>query len=122
MKILDFLAIISVLVQMFTLYIPLVIVSRLIMGFYCSITLGLIPSWIISMAPQRLSGLFGTFYYLAIVMGMAEAYCMGQFLDTSTMEDKYRLAIYIGMPVLTSIVHLIGLGLFGSDNIERLID
>jgi SP family facilitated glucose transporter-like MFS transporter 1 len=71
MKILDFVAIIAVLMQTFTLYFPVMLVSRLIMGFYCAITTGLIPSWILSMSPQKYSGIFGTFSYLAIVFGMA---------------------------------------------------
>lgn len=80
MKLLDIMAIVAALLQVVTIYYPVVIVSRLIMGFYCAITTGLIPSWILSMSPNKTSGIFGTFNYLAIVFGMAEAYCMGEFL------------------------------------------
>ena len=80
MKILDCVAIVAITMQVITLYFPVLLVSRLMMGFYCGITTGLIPSWILSMSPQKYSGIFGTFSYLAIVFGMAEAYCMGEFL------------------------------------------
>ena len=82
MKILDMVAVLAVVLQLITLYYPVVFVSRLIMGFHCAITAGLIPSWILSMSPQNKTGLFGTFSYLAFVFGMAQAYCMGELLET----------------------------------------
>lgn len=80
MKLMDILAIIAALMQVISIYFPVVIVSRLLMGVYCAITTGLIPSWIISMSPSFTSGIFGTFNQVAIALGMAIAYCMGQFL------------------------------------------
>jgi MFS family permease len=70
MKILDVLAIVVVIPQLFTLNYPIVIICRLLMGFYCAITIGLVPAWIISLAPQQLSGIFGTFSYLSIAAGL----------------------------------------------------
>lgn len=80
MKLMDILAIIAALMQVISIYFPVVIASRLLMGVYCAITTGLIPSWIISMSPSFTSGIFGTFNQVAIALGMAIAYCMGQFL------------------------------------------
>ncbi len=117
MKYLDFLAIFAVTLQFFTIYFPIVVISRLLMGFYCAITTGLIPSWIISMTPHFASGVFGTFNQLAIALGMAWAYAMGQFLEDSSMETSWKLKIYIGIPILTSVVHLFGLRYLGFDNI-----
>ncbi len=37
------------------------------------------------------------------------------------MGEEIKVRIYIGIPILTSIVHFIGLQYFGFDNIERLI-
>lgn len=81
MKIMDVLAIGAALMQVVSIYFPVVIVSRLLMGVYCAITTALIPSWIISMSPSFTSGIFGTFSQIAIALGMAIAYCMGQFLE-----------------------------------------
>jgi SP family facilitated glucose transporter-like MFS transporter 1 len=73
----DILAIFAVLLQLVTIYFPILCISRFLMGIYCAITTGLIPSWIISMSPSFRSGIFGTFNQLAVVFGMAEAYLMG---------------------------------------------
>ncbi len=80
MKTMDVVAVIAALMQTVSIYFPVVIVSRFLMGIYCAITTGLIPSWIISMSPSFTSGIFGTFNKVAIATGMATAYCMGQFL------------------------------------------
>lgn len=86
MKTLDVIAVIAVLLQVISLSLPVVIISRVLMGFYCAITTGLIPSWILSMSPSFMSGIFGTFSQLAIALGMATAYCMGQFLEGNSVE------------------------------------
>lgn len=122
MKVMDVLAIIAVLPQIFTLYFPVVVISRLLMGFYCTITVGLIPSWIISLAPQQLSGIFGTFSYMAIAAGMLEAYVIGTQMDSGLLNHEIMLKLFIGIPILTSLVHLLGLSMFGTDSIERLIE
>lgn len=85
MKMLGGIAILAVLMQVVSIYFPVVLVSRLIMGFYCAITTGLIPSWILSMSPSFTSGIFGTFNQIAIALGMAVAYCMGEFLQSSSL-------------------------------------
>jgi SP family facilitated glucose transporter-like MFS transporter 1 len=85
MKILDIIAIVAVVMQVVSIYLPVVIVSRLLMGFYCAITTGVIPSWILSMSPSFTSGIFGTLSQFAIALGMGTAYCMGQFLEEHAM-------------------------------------
>ena len=117
----DYLAIISVCLHLLNLNVGIVCVSRVLMGMYCGITTGLVPSWIISMSPSYTSGIFGTFNQLAIALGMAEAYFMGQFLEDADPGDQIRVRIFIGLPIVFSLVHLFGLRLFGFDNIERLI-
>jgi hypothetical protein len=78
----DILAVLSMLLQIITLWTPFLVLSRLLMGFYCAITTGLVPSYTISLSPSFTSGVFGVFNQLAIVTGMAFAYLMGQFLTT----------------------------------------
>lgn len=121
MKIMDYLAIASVCLHLIRLDIEVVCLSRLLMGFYCGITTGLIPSWIISMSPNYTSGIFGTFNQLAITLGMAEAYFMGQYLEYGIGNEELRVKIFIGLPMLLNLVHLFGLRYFGFDNVERLI-
>ena len=64
---------------MFTFYWPFLVVSRLIMGFYCGIISGLVPSYIMSISPSFTNGIIGTFHQTLIVLGMAFAYYMGTF-------------------------------------------
>lgn len=81
MKFLDLIAMLAVFLQVISVYLPVVILSRLMMGFYCAITTGVIPSWIISMSPSFASGIFGTFNQVAITLGIALAYTVGGILD-----------------------------------------
>jgi len=76
----DYLAIIAISMQIFTVYTPVLCVSRFLMGIYCGFTTGLVPSYLLSLSPSFKSGIIGTLNQLAIVTGMAFAFYMGQFL------------------------------------------
>jgi len=77
----NFLAIIAVVMQLMTFYWPVLIVSRYIMGMYCGIISGLVPSYIMSIAPSSNSGIIGSFYQGSIVLGLTFAYQMGQIIE-----------------------------------------
>jgi len=108
--------------QVISIYTPILCLSRFMMGIFCGFTSGVVPSYIISISPSFTSGIIGTFSQLSIVMGMAFAYYMGQFLDNTSFNDETALRLFIGMPIVCLIAHMILLYLFPFDNIERLIN
>ena len=114
---LDLLAIFAVILQVITVYMPVVVLSRLIMGFYCAITTGLIPSWIISMSPSFTSGIFGVFSQIAIALGMAVAYSMSDLLSNRFLEHSLKVRLFIAVPILCSVIHWYGLKHLGFDNV-----
>lgn len=67
----DCLAIFAMILQIISIYFPVVCVSRLLMGFYCAIITGVVPSWIVSMTPSFTNGIFGTFNQIAFALGIA---------------------------------------------------
>lgn len=121
LRALDYIALTAIIMQVITIYTPVLCVSRILMGIFCGFTFGIVPSYIISIAPSFASGIVGSFSQLSIVLGMAFAFYMGQFLDNTTFSDNTALRLFIGLPILCVIVHLITLYLFPFDNIERLI-
>lgn len=79
----DSIAVMAIAMQLITFYTPILSLSRLLMGIYCGITSGIVPSYIISMSPSFTTAIVGTFNQIAIALGIAFAYYMGQFMDSS---------------------------------------
>lgn len=82
----DYLAVLAIVMQLITLSTPILSLSRFLMGIYCGITTGIVPSYIISLSPNLTSGIVGTFNQISFTMGIAFAYYMGQFLDSGSMS------------------------------------
>ncbi len=53
------------------------------MGIFCGIASGLIPSFIVSLSPSFTSGIVGTYNQVAMALGMAFAYYIGDLLDNN---------------------------------------
>jgi hypothetical protein len=87
------------------------------MGIFCGFTTGIVPSYIISISPSFTSGVLGTFSQISVVVGMAFAYYMGQFLDNTTFNDETSLRLFIGLPTVCLIAHMVILYFFPFDNI-----
>ena len=81
LKIMDGIVLLAVLLQAITIYTPVLCLARLLMGVYCGIILGLVPTFVVSLTPSEFRGYTGTFSQIAITMGILAAYLMGQTLD-----------------------------------------
>jgi MFS family permease len=121
LRIMDFLAIVAILMQLVTIHTAVLCVSRFLMGLFCGITSGLVPAYIISISPSFTSGILGTFNQVAMAVGMAFAYYMGQFLDNNQLSDEAALRWLIGIPLTCLLVHIAILFLFPYDTLERHI-
>lgn len=113
--------IIAISMQIISLNIVVICVSRFLMGFYCGIISGVVPSYILSLSPSFTSGIVGTYNQVAITLGMAFAYYMGQLLDDNYFSQATAVNILIGFPVICISVHSVVLFMHPYDNIERHI-
>jgi len=72
-------AILAIIIQMISLFTPILCISRLMMGFYCAMAFGIIPKFIVSISPNLISGVLGTFNQISFTLGIVFAYYMGHF-------------------------------------------
>jgi MFS family permease len=117
----DLLATIAVVLQLVSLNTVVLGISRFLMGFYCGIISGVVPSYILSLSPSFTSGIVGTYNQVAMALGMAFAYYMGQLLDDNSFAQITAVRILIGFPLVCIFVHIVVLFLHPYDNIERHI-
>ena len=115
------LAIIAIFMQIISLHIVVLCVSRFLMGFYCGIISGVVPSYILSLSPSFTSGIVGTYNQVAMTSGMAFAYYMGQLLDDNSFKQATSVKILIAFPIISIFVNYVVLFLHPYDNIERHI-
>lgn len=117
----DLMAVVAIGLQLFSLHTAILGTSRFLMGFYCGITSGVVPSYILSLSPSFTSGILGTYNQVAIALGMAFAYYMGQLLDDHSFSEITAIRLLIGFPLICLFVHIVVLFLHPFDNIERHI-
>lgn len=119
LKYMDAIAVVAIVMQVVTIHTASLCVSRIMMGFFCGITSGLVPSYIVSMSPSFTSGILGSYNQIAMAIGMSFAYYMGQFLDNNQFSEQAALKIFISIPLVCLFVHLVLLFLFPFDTLER---
>ena len=118
----DVIAVIAIISQMITVYTPVLCISRFLMGIYCGICSGIVPTYIVSLSPSYTSGIIGSFNQIAIALGMGFAYYMGQLVDSNVfLSNKTSIILLVGFPLICIGVHLIVIYLFPFDTIERHI-
>ena len=118
----DVIAVIGIISQMITVYTPVLCISRFLMGNYCGICSGIVPTYIVSLSPSYTSGIIGSFNQIAIALGMGFAYYMGQLVDSNVfLSNKTSIIFLVGFPLICIGVHLIVIYLFPFDTIERHI-
>ena len=69
--------------QVVSIHTVVLSISRFLMGIFCGIASGLIPSFIVSLSPSFTSGIVGTYNQVAMALGMAFAYYIGDLLDNN---------------------------------------
>jgi MFS family permease len=121
MRVMNVLAVVAIALQLVSLHTVVLCLSRFLMGLYCGIASGVVPSYILSMSPSFTSGIVGTYNQVAVAMGMAFAYYLGQMLDDTSYSTVVTVELLIGFPLLNILVHTVVLFLHPYDNIERHI-
>ena len=107
MQLMDIVVMIGIIMQVITIWTPVLCVSRLLMGIFCGITFGIAPSFIVSITPSFYRGITGTFSQSAMTIGIAFAYVMGQSLDNNYFSKQTALMIFLGFPVFCTVIHFI---------------
>lgn len=80
MIIIDFCAIFGFLIQSYSLKIEYLLMGRLIVGVVIGISLGIIPIYLLSISPLKMSGIVGSMNQLFITIGIAVGYGMSFIL------------------------------------------
>ncbi len=117
----NLIGIMAIVMQLVSLNTVVLCLSRFLMGVFCGIASGVVPSFILSLSPSFTSGIVGTYNQVAIAMGMAFAYYLGQMLDDRSYSIVVTVELLIGFPLLCILVHTVVLFLHPYDNIERHI-
>ena len=118
----NILAIFSMALQILSFSTPFIFISRILMGIYCAITISIIPSYSLSIAPHSISGVSGSSNQFAIIAGMAFAYLLSDVLTMKSVSASIRLTIYLGLPLINNVVHILVMILLKFDNISTLIE
>jgi MFS family permease len=111
--IMDGLAILAFIIQLQSLSILTICISRFLLGIYCGISSGLTPVYLMSIAPTQISGIIGSFNQLFITIGIAVAYYIGYFLPTYVSFSEGAIwRIIIAYPIIFCMIRLMVLFIF----------
>lgn len=114
-------AVFASLLQMSSLKIYPLLFSRLLMGIYCGINSGVVPTYITSLAPPHMVGALGTLNQLLITIGISMAYYFDSISEMLALPqlDLEAWQIIIGLPAVYALVRMKLLLEIKIDTLER---
>ena len=107
MQLMDVVVVLGVGLQVVTIWTPVLCISRLLIGVFCGVTFGLVPTFIVSITPSFYRGVTGTFSQVGMTMGIMFAYVMGESLDDHYFSELTALRIFLGFPIFCTVLHFI---------------
>ena len=109
MIIADVLGIFGYGLQIYSLQIEFLLLGRLITGVVIGVSLGVIPSYLNSIAPPQMSGFICSLNQLFITIGIATAYAMAFRLRSGY---EFEVTLFLLLPVLACVIRIISLKFF----------
>ena len=122
MVITDICMIILVTAQALSLNIYLYTVIRFFQGFIVGIYGNVIPPYLISISPTKVSGRIGSFNQIMITIGIAVAYAMGYLIDNQNLSSSFNWRVCVLLPVPICIARIIVCNYFPYDCLETHIN
>jgi MFS family permease len=113
--------IVSLILQMISLDIYAYSAIRLLQGFITGLTGIVVPQYLMSISPTKVSGLMGSFNQFMITVGIAAAYAMGYTIDTNDLRNPFNWRLCVFFPIPFCIIMIITCKYFSFDSIERHI-
>lgn len=108
----DIIVILSSMLLVNSLSITNICIGRLIMGVACGISTSIIPSYLLSISPQRWKGIIGSFHQLFITIGVGFSFYIGQRLRELDIFSISHWKSYLFVPVFYSSIRLTALFVF----------
>ena len=127
-KICDISIIILCIVNSFSLQLKLLTIIRFLLGFIIGISSIIVPTYLTSLSPTKLTGRIGALNQIFITIGIAIAYGTGFSLkeeftnNIEILNDKERVwKTIVLLPVLFCIIRIAGMSYYKFDCLERHI-
>jgi MFS family permease len=117
----DISMIVIVMLQLISLNVYYLIVTRFLQGTIIGVSGIIIPTYLISISPSQISGRVASMNQLFITIGIALGYAMGFRINEDDLGNVYNWRLCVFIPVLMCIVRIIACRLFPFDTLERHI-
>lgn len=121
MVICDILMIITIFAQLFSLDVQILTITRLLQGIIIGVSSIIIPTYLISISPTKISGKIGSLNQILITIGIALGYGMGYRINEKDLGNKYNWRLIVLLPMLMCLIHIVVCKMFPFDTIERHI-
>ena len=95
---------------------------RFCLGVAMGISCTVVPMYLISISPTKISGTIGSLNQILITHGIAVAYGMGFLIDEKDINCWWRWRICVLLPACICFLRLITLKIFKYDRLERHIE
>lgn len=121
MVICDILMIITIFAQLFSLDVQILTITRLLQGVIIGVSSIIIPTYLISISPTKISGKIGSLNQILITIGIALGYGMGYRINEKDLGNKYNWRLIVLLPMLMCLIRIVVCKIFPFDTIERHI-
>lgn len=103
--------------QMISLNIYSYSVIRLLQGFITGLYGIVVPQYLMSISPTKISGLMGSFNQIMITIGIAVAYGMGYVIDADDLANAVNWRLCVFLPIPFCVVRILTCKYFCFDSI-----
>lgn len=117
----DILMIVLLALQMINLNIYYYSFLRLLQGFITGLYGIVVPQYLMSISPTKVSGLMGSFNQIMITVGIASAYAMGYVINPDDLGSAFNWRLCVFLPIPLCILRILVCRFFPYDSIERHI-
>lgn len=100
----DIFGIISYLIQIYSLEIVFLLAGRLITGIVIGISLGIVPNYLNSIAPSKMTGIIGSMNQLFITIGILVCYGMAFTVNSSSFQE---LMWFLLIPIFACVIRIL---------------
>ena len=118
----DYCIIVLYLLQILSLNPIFMSILRFCLGLVIGVSCTIVPMYLKSIAPIKISGQVGSFNQILITVGIAFAYAMGFLIDDQDLANEWRWRVCVLVPCLACYLRILTCQKFSFDILERHID
>jgi MFS family permease len=113
----DILMLIVIALQMVSLNIYFLIATHLVQGMLIGVSSIVIPTYLMSISPTKISGKIGSLNQILITIGIALGYAMGYRINDEDLGNFYNWRICVSVPAVMCCVRIVACCLLPMDTI-----